>query len=58
LLKESNFTQKCFEQKWVKNGEAFGMGYTAVTGAVQRGERYLEEDERFKKTVQRIINNI
>ena len=39
-------------------GEAFGVGYTAVTGSVKRGERYMEEDERLKKTVKKLINDI
>jgi len=39
-------------------GEAFEVGYTAVTGAAKRGERYVEEDDRLKKTVERIINDI
>lgn len=32
-----------------------GMEYTAITGAAKRGERYLEENERLKREVQRII---
>jgi hypothetical protein len=39
-------------------GTAFGVEYTAVAGGVRRGERYLGQDERFKKTVQKIINDI
>ena len=38
-------------------GEAFGVGYTAVTGAAKRGERYLQNDGRLKKTVEKIIND-
>ena len=39
-------------------GEAFGVGYTAVSGAAKRGERYVEENERLKEIVEKIINDI
>ncbi|MBE9573293.1 MAG: transposase [Proteobacteria bacterium] len=39
-------------------GEVFGVGYTAVTEAYKRGERYLEEDGQLRETVQRIINDL
>jgi hypothetical protein len=39
-------------------GEAFGVGYTAVTGAVKRGEEYISLDEQLQKKVIGIINDI
>lgn len=39
-------------------GEAFGVGYTAVSGATKRGERYVEQNERLKEIVEKIINDI
>jgi hypothetical protein len=36
----------------------FGVDCSAVTGAVKRGEQYVEEDELPKKTVQKIINDM
>jgi hypothetical protein len=39
-------------------GEAFGVGYTAVSGSIKRGEQYVEENERLKELVGKIINDI
>ncbi|MFH0813965.1 MAG: transposase [Pseudomonadota bacterium] len=39
-------------------GEVFGIGYTAVSGAVKRGKRYLESDAQLKKTVKGILIDI
>ena len=39
-------------------GEAFGVGYTAVSEAAKRGERYAEENERLREIVEKIINDI
>ena len=39
-------------------GEAFGVGYTAITGAVRRGEKYLDADEGLMRAVHKIINDI
>jgi hypothetical protein len=52
-------TQKRLEQKWVKNvWRGFLGGAYCCRRSCPAGERYLKEDERFKKTVQNIINNI
>jgi len=39
-------------------GEVFGVGYTAVPGAVKRGQRYLNSDRRLAKLVKKIIDDI
>lgn len=39
-------------------GEAFGVGYTAVTGTIKRGEEYINYDKRLQKKVAGIINDI
>ncbi|MEW6327521.1 MAG: transposase [Thermodesulfobacteriota bacterium] len=39
-------------------GRVFGVGYTAVTGAVRRGQEYLDSDRRLAKTVKEIANDI
>ena len=39
-------------------GKAFGVGYTAVTGAVKRGYEYLQGDQQLERTVERIISDI
>jgi REP element-mobilizing transposase RayT len=39
-------------------GEVFGVGYTAVTGAVKRALAYFNTDRRLEKTAKRIINDI
>ncbi|MDI6789909.1 MAG: hypothetical protein QME44_04365 [Thermodesulfobacteriota bacterium] len=39
-------------------GRVFGVGYTAVTGAVRRGQEYLDLDRRPAKTVKEITNDI
>jgi hypothetical protein len=38
-------------------GEVFGVGYTAVTEAVKRAERYLEKNKRIANKVRNIIDN-
>ena len=39
-------------------GETFGVGYTTITGAVRRGEKYLDADEGLMRAVHKIINDI
>lgn len=36
-------------------GEVFGVGYTAVSGAVRRGREYIGSDKQLAKVVQKII---
>src|SRR4030042_2209992 len=38
-------------------GKVFGVGYTAVTGAVRRGQEYLDSDSRLTKMVKEITND-
>jgi putative transposase len=39
-------------------GEVFGVGYTAIPGAIKRGQRYLNSDRRLAKLVKKIIDDI
>ncbi len=39
-------------------GEVFGVGYTAVVGAVKRALSYLNKDRRLEREVKRIFNDI
>lgn len=39
-------------------GEVFGVGYTAVAGAVKRALLYLNRDDHLEKEVKRILNDI
>jgi len=39
-------------------GKEFGIGYTAVTGAVRRGEEYLRSDGQLERITQKIIADI
>ncbi len=39
-------------------GEVFGVGYTAVTGAVKRALTYLNSDRQLERTAKRIIDDI
>ncbi len=39
-------------------GEVFGVGYTAVPGAVKRGQKYLSSDGQLQKVVNKIIGDI
>jgi hypothetical protein len=39
-------------------GKIFGVGYTAITGAVKRGQTYVNSDRRVQNTVRRILNDI
>jgi len=39
-------------------GRVFGIGYTAVTGAVKRALSYLRKDHNLEREVKRIINDI
>jgi hypothetical protein len=39
-------------------GKVFGVGYTAVPGAVKRGEEYLKSDGWLKRVVNKIIADI
>ncbi len=39
-------------------GKVFGVGYTAVTGAVKRGQKYLDSDRRLAKAVKEMTNDI
>jgi hypothetical protein len=39
-------------------GEVFGVGYTAVPGAVKRGQQYLSLDIKLAKLVKNIIADI
>jgi len=39
-------------------GEVFGVGYTAVAGAVKRALLYLNRDHHLEKEVKRILNDI
>lgn len=39
-------------------GRVFGVGYTAITGAVKRGQAYVNSDRRVQNTVRRILNDI
>jgi hypothetical protein len=38
-------------------GKAFGVGYTAVTAAVERVGKYLKESSRFEMIIKKIIND-
>jgi hypothetical protein len=39
-------------------GEVFGVGYTAVPGAVKRGQEYLGADRQLERVVKKIIADI
>jgi DNA-directed RNA polymerase specialized sigma24 family protein len=39
-------------------GEVFGVGYTAVTGAVKRALAYLNKDLGLEKMTKKIINDM
>lgn len=39
-------------------GEIFGVGYTAITGSVKRGEQYLLQNKKIKNIAEKIINDI
>jgi REP element-mobilizing transposase RayT len=39
-------------------GEVFGVGYTAVPGAVKRGQEYLRSDGQLERVVNKIIADI
>jgi len=39
-------------------GEVFGVGYTAVSGAVKRAQQYLGSDEKLDRVTRRIIADI
>ena len=39
-------------------GRVFGVGYTAITGAVKRGQTYVNSDRRVQNTVRRILNDL
>jgi hypothetical protein len=39
-------------------GKVFGVGYTAVTGAVKRALIYLNKDQRLKRITKKIIDDI
>jgi len=39
-------------------GKEFGIGYTAVTGAVRRGEEYLRSDGQLERITKRVIADI
>ena len=39
-------------------GEVFDVGYTAVPGAVKRGQDYVKSDGRLERAVKRIIADI
>jgi hypothetical protein len=39
-------------------GKVFGIGYTAVPGAVKRGQVYLRSDKQLEKVVDEIIADI
>ena len=38
-------------------GYVFGVGYTAVTGAVKRSERYLALDKQLDQMVKKILDD-
>ena len=38
-------------------GHIFGVGYTAVTAAVKRGERYLSSDRQLDHVIKKILND-
>jgi hypothetical protein len=39
-------------------GEVFGVGYTAVPGAVKRGQKYLRLGGQLERVVNKIIADI
>jgi len=39
-------------------GRIFGVGYTAITGAVKRGQPYADSDWQAEKAVKEILNDI
>jgi hypothetical protein len=39
-------------------GKVFGVGYTAVPGAVKRGQEYLRSDGQLERVVKKIIADI
>lgn len=39
-------------------GRVFGVGYTAIPGAVKRGREYIISNERLGKTVLKLLNDI
>ncbi|NIS79720.1 MAG: hypothetical protein GTO14_05830 [Anaerolineales bacterium] len=38
-------------------GRVFGVGYTAVTAAVNRARNYLEEDSRLETTIKEALSD-
>ncbi len=39
-------------------GEVFGVGYTAIPGAVKRGQEYLKSDRQLERVINEIIADI
>ena len=39
-------------------GKVFGVGYTAIPGAVRRGKEFIDSDGRLEERVNRIIDDI
>ena len=39
-------------------GRVFGVGYTAITGAVKRGQAHIHSNKQVEKTVRKILNDI
>jgi hypothetical protein len=39
-------------------GRIFGVGYTAITGAVKRGQAYVNANRQAEKAVREILNDI
>jgi len=39
-------------------GEVFGVGYTAIPGAVKRGQEYLRSDGQLERVANKIISDI
>ena len=39
-------------------GKVFGVGYTAIPGAVKRGEEYVKSNGRIERAVRKIIADI
>jgi len=39
-------------------GKVFGVGYTAVIGAVKRGQAYINSDRQVENRVRKILNDI
>ena len=39
-------------------GRIFGVGYTAITGAVKRGQAYADSDWQAEKTAREILSDI